>query len=199
VWPLFRHTPDPTRRSWLVWRAGELGSDPRQLIDRLRVEKDDSARRALIVALGEYTEKELPAEVRGPLVRELLGWYRDDRDPGVHGPIGWLLRHRQEGPARRLLDWGMAKELEAIDRELAGKPPRQKPAGQEKRACDGSGWYVNGQGQTMVLIEGPVEFRMSSPPWERFPRVARPGGRGWLRRRGPLHPGLNGTCALLET
>jgi formylglycine-generating enzyme required for sulfatase activity len=28
------------------------------------------------------------------------------------------------------------------------------------------GWYVNGQGQTMVVIPGPVEFRMGSPPSE---------------------------------
>src|SRR5262249_53537910 len=27
-------------------------------------------------------------------------------------------------------------------------------------------WYVNGQGQTMVLIPGPVEFLMGSPPSE---------------------------------
>ena len=27
-------------------------------------------------------------------------------------------------------------------------------------------WYVNGQGQTFAVIEGPVEFRMGSPPTE---------------------------------
>ena len=27
-------------------------------------------------------------------------------------------------------------------------------------------WYVNGQGQTMVVIPGPVEFLMGSPPTE---------------------------------
>src|SRR5262249_25094175 len=27
-------------------------------------------------------------------------------------------------------------------------------------------WYVNGQGQTMVVIPGPVEFRMGSPSTE---------------------------------
>ena len=27
-------------------------------------------------------------------------------------------------------------------------------------------WYVNGQGQTMVVIPGPVEFMMGSPPTE---------------------------------
>jgi formylglycine-generating enzyme required for sulfatase activity len=27
-------------------------------------------------------------------------------------------------------------------------------------------WFINGQGQTFVIIEGPVEFRMGSPPTE---------------------------------
>ena len=27
-------------------------------------------------------------------------------------------------------------------------------------------WYVNGQGQTFALIDGPVEFQMGSPPPE---------------------------------
>ena len=27
-------------------------------------------------------------------------------------------------------------------------------------------WFVNGQGQTFAVIEGPVEFRMGSPPNE---------------------------------
>ena len=35
-------------------------------------------------------------------------------------------------------------------------------------------WYVNGQGQTMVVIPGPVEFVMGSPPR----RADRAGQRG---------------------
>ena len=27
-------------------------------------------------------------------------------------------------------------------------------------------WFVNSQGQTFAVIEGPVEFRMGSPPTE---------------------------------
>src|SRR5207237_8227906 len=55
-------------------------------------------------------------------------------------------------------DGGQRKELERIDRERATKasPVPLGPGGKR--------WYVNGQGQTMVLIPGPVEFRMGSPP-----------------------------------
>jgi formylglycine-generating enzyme required for sulfatase activity len=155
AWPLLRHSPDPTARSYLVQRASLLGVDGRLLARRLVQEKDVSARRALVLALGEYPAKDLPARVRGPLVKELLGWYRDHPDPGLHGAIDWLLRHGKEGPQPRPLDWGQRQALEQVDCALC----RRDPDGRR-------GWYVNGQGQTLVLIPGPVEFRMGSPPWE---------------------------------
>jgi eukaryotic-like serine/threonine-protein kinase len=153
AWPLFRHTADPTARAHLVQRCNLLGVEAEALVRRLDEEKEVSARRALILALGDYQEKDLPAEVRGPLLQKLLGWYRDDPDPGIHGAIDWLLRHGTEGPEDRPLDWGQAKALEKIDDSLR----RQGP--DEKRR-----WYVNGHGQTLVLIPGPVEFPMGSPP-----------------------------------
>jgi formylglycine-generating enzyme required for sulfatase activity len=152
VWPLFLPRPDPTVRSYLVQRAGLLGADAGHLVRRLHEEKNASARAALIVALGEYGEKDLSATVRGPLVKQLLKWYRHDPDPGVHGAIDWLLRHAKEGPENRPLDWGQSQELARIDQQLR----RRDPDGRR-------GWYVNGQGQTMVLVPGPGEFRMGSP------------------------------------
>ncbi len=93
----------------------KLGVDPAVLVERLNVEKNDSARRALILALGEYESGELPTSLRSSLVKKLLTWYRDDPDPGVHGAIDWLLRQSREGPADRPLDWGQRKALESID------------------------------------------------------------------------------------
>jgi serine/threonine protein kinase/formylglycine-generating enzyme required for sulfatase activity len=152
AWPLFRHRPDPEARSQLVWRSGLLGVDPGRLVQRLEEETDVSARRALILALGEFREKDLPAGVRERLIAKLLRWYRDDPDPGIHGAIDWLLRHSKEGPEARPVDWGQAAELQKIDQELRRRDP------------DGvRGWYVNQQGQTLVLLRGPVEFRMGSP------------------------------------
>jgi formylglycine-generating enzyme required for sulfatase activity len=154
AWPLFRHSPDPTPRSELVARVAPLGIEARRIADRLlkEEEQDVSARRALIVALGEYNAEQLPVEVRQPLTATLLRWYGDDPDPGIHGAIDWLLRHGKEGPEARPLDWGQAAKLKAIDTERR----RREPDGQRR-------WYVNGQGQTMVCVAGPVEFRMGSP------------------------------------
>ena len=152
VWPLYRHSPDPTRRSYLLALAAPLGVEARRIAARLEDEPDVSARRALILALGDYGPEQLPADLRGRLTARLLGWYRDDPDPGIHGAVDWLLRNAKEGPEPRKLDWDQAAALRAIDKELRRRDP------------DGDrGWYVNGQGQTMVLVPGPVEFRMGSP------------------------------------
>jgi formylglycine-generating enzyme required for sulfatase activity/tRNA A-37 threonylcarbamoyl transferase component Bud32 len=160
VQEMFRRSADPTARSWLVERVGSRRVDPRLLVERLQVEQDASARAALIVALGDYSDKDLPNSLRDPLVKKLLGWYRDDPDPGLHGAVDWLLRHGQEGPSPRPLDWRQVKELERIDGELKRRDPDGK-----------HGWFVNGKGQTFALIKAPGVFRMGSSPREpgRFP------------------------------
>jgi len=137
VWPLLRHGPDPGRRSYLIHWLHSRGADPLTLIRRLEVEPDVSARRALLLSLGEFGEKELSPGDREGALPALLGLYRNDPDPGIHGAAGWLLRH-----------WGQQAEVGKIDRLLQ----TGKPAGERH-------WYVNGQGQTMALVP-PGEFEM---------------------------------------
>src|SRR5262249_20643458 len=112
VWPLLSHSPYPEARSWLLGRLKPAGVAAGLLVDRLRTEKEVSRRRALILALGEYTQKELPEAERRPLGEKLLLWYREDPDAGIHGAIDWLLRHGKEGKVDRLLDWKGARALE---------------------------------------------------------------------------------------
>jgi formylglycine-generating enzyme required for sulfatase activity len=191
VWPLLKHSPDPSRRTYLLHRLGPLGADPRVLVRRLDEEPDVSARRALILALGEFTEEQLPAEVRRPLTAKLLAWYRDDLDPGTHAAIDWLLQHDKEGDVARKLAWGQTDALSRLDGALAllrnqvqlggvlaavpAGPLHLLPAlhlgpeegGRARETPDPRRrWYVNGQGQTMVVLPGPVQFRMGSPAWE---------------------------------
>src|SRR5262249_20579235 len=144
VWPLFRGGPDPEVQSQLVWRTGLLKVNPQLLVERLDQEKDISAQRALIVALGEYSAEQLSAEMREPFTEKLLHWYKTRADPGLHGAIDWLLRHKMEGPNPRPLDWGKAGELRRLDAELKRRDPEDERL-----------WYVNNQGQTMVVIPGP--------------------------------------------
>src|SRR5262249_57766360 len=101
-------------------------------------------RRGLILALGTYGVEGLPPGEREPLILKLRDLYRDDPDAGIHGAAGWTLRQ-----------WGRGETVKAVDAELSQAPDRA-----DRR------WYVNGQGQTFAVIDGPVEFRMGSPPAE---------------------------------
>jgi formylglycine-generating enzyme required for sulfatase activity len=154
VWPLLRHSPDPSRRTYLIHRWGRMSADPSVIIRRLEVERDVSARRALILSLGEFTGEQLRSAQRQPLTAKLIRWYRNDPDPGIHFAIDWLMRHARQGQAARKLDWRGAEALAQIDRELAGRRAARR------------NWYVTREGQTMVVVRGPVEFLMGSPDHE---------------------------------
>src|SRR5262249_33948873 len=90
VWPLFRHRDDPSLRTELIHDLARFGFLPGPVIERLRSESNLSARRALILCLGEFP----PGSIldRPALEQVLLSWYREHPDPGVHGGIDWLLR-----------------------------------------------------------------------------------------------------------
>jgi formylglycine-generating enzyme required for sulfatase activity len=145
IWPLFKHTDDPRARTELIHDLAWFRADSRLVIERLKTEPDISARRALVLALGEYPTDQVPADDRRALVSKLLAWYRDDPDPGVHGGVDWLLRQK----------WDQARALDRIDEELSGVG---LPGARD--------WYVNGQGQTFAVVRGPVEFLMGSPEGE---------------------------------
>jgi formylglycine-generating enzyme required for sulfatase activity/tetratricopeptide (TPR) repeat protein/ribosomal protein S27E len=149
AWSLLPQAPQPDVRSYLIRDMASAGIDSRAIIHRLRTELNASARRALILALGEYSEDHLPADTRAALVPLLLTWYREDPDPGVHGAIDWLLRNGREGPAPRKIDWAQKRELTRIDKELTGKPPAALQR-----------WYISPKGQTFCIIRGPVDSRM---------------------------------------
>ncbi len=138
VWPLLRHTEDPTLRSYLIDRLGPGGAEAKEITARLDEEPDVSARRALLLALGDFDRDLLPVSERDLLTPRLLALYRDDPDPGIHGAAGWLLRH-----------WGKQKQVEEIDRGLTTGTPEGRRR-----------WYVNRQGQTMVVIPRPGVFWM---------------------------------------
>jgi formylglycine-generating enzyme required for sulfatase activity len=113
-------------------------------MDAILFDPETSTRRALILALGTYGSAGLSPGEREPLITRLLDLYRNDPDAGIHGAAEWTLRK-----------WGEAEKLNVIDANLPNLNNRANRR-----------WFVNGQGQTFALIEGPVEFRMGSPPTE---------------------------------
>jgi formylglycine-generating enzyme required for sulfatase activity len=165
VWTLLRYSSDPSVRSYIVNWLKPLGAGPKALMTKLEglahdpvsIPKDGksrmdailfhpetSMRRALILALGTYGTEELSPGEREPLTGKLLDLYRNDPDAGIHGAAEWTLRR-----------WKQQEKLKELDAELMKRPDRG-----DRR------WFVNSQGQTFVVIEGPVEFRMGSPPTE---------------------------------
>jgi formylglycine-generating enzyme required for sulfatase activity len=183
VWPLVRHSADPRLRSFIVNRLNPLGVDPkliaaeldridpsvagrgspgtrrvtappatvglpsampRQLMDAILFHPETSMRRALIQALGTYGTEGLSPGERVPLISKLIDLYRNDPDAGVHGAAEWTLRK-----------WGQQDKLKEVDAQLM-----------KVREWGSRRWFVNGQGQTFAVIEGPVELRMGSPPTE---------------------------------
>jgi formylglycine-generating enzyme required for sulfatase activity len=168
VWPLLKHSPDPRVRSYLIHylspRLPPQGGDSGAVARRLDEEKDVSIRRALLLVLGEFSPEQLPAEERDQLASKVLRLFRADPDAGLHGTADWLLRQ-----------WGKGDDLKEIDRAWAADPLNREERmelirgrlGLPKRQGRVEGyWYVNGQGQTMVVIPGPMEFLMGSPTTE---------------------------------
>ena len=162
VWPLLQHSADPRLRSFIVNWVNPLGTDPKiisavldhidpgikpppakppKAMDAILFHPETSMRRALILALGTYGSEGLSSGERELLTAKLLDLYRTDPDSGIHGAAAWTLRQ-----------WKQQESLKAVDTELA----KLKDGGDRR-------WFVNGQGQTYVVIEGPVEFGMGSP------------------------------------
>jgi serine/threonine protein kinase/formylglycine-generating enzyme required for sulfatase activity len=162
VWPLLKHRPNPSMRSYLIHRFGPLEAEPLILIRRATQEKDVEIRRALFLGLGEFGDTQLLPDTRKKILPRLWDEYGQNEDPGIHGAIEWLLRK-----------WGERQKLEQVNREWSEDQRsrerkllsiEQELKSQKENAT--RRWYVNGQGQTMVVLPGPVEFVMGSPPTE---------------------------------
>jgi formylglycine-generating enzyme required for sulfatase activity len=96
-----------------------------------------------LLSLGGYGLDRLSQAQRENLIPRLLQLYRDDPDPGVHGVAEWLLRQ-----------WEMAGPIQGIDKALAtGKVEGKRQ------------WYINRQGQTMMVIANAGEFWMGDEFW----------------------------------
>jgi serine/threonine protein kinase/formylglycine-generating enzyme required for sulfatase activity len=130
VWPLLLHSKNPTLRSYLIERLGTSGVSVNTLKQRLQEEKDTSARRALLLALGSIE----PQPILAPeLERELVALYENHPDPGIHAAASRILRRCQRPEQLRKVDEGLATS----------------------RTDEGRGWYVTRDGQTFVILPPP--------------------------------------------
>ena len=154
VWPLLRHGADPRLRSFIVNWLYPLGADPKlitaefdriesnakptptqgqQWMDAVLFHAETSQRRALILSLGTYGVEGISVGERETLTGKLLDLYRNDLDSGIHGAAEWTLRQWKQQEKLKELDVALGKLKDRHDRR----------------------WYVNSQGQTLAVIEGP--------------------------------------------
>ncbi len=167
VWPLLKHSPDPRVRSYLINRLGPLGADAQAIIKRLDEEPDISARRALLLSLGEVSETEFTPDARKAMLPKLQEIYRTESDPGLHAASEWLLRTwKQVAWLKQVNDEWAKDKVKGEGWWVVGKDKDSPPATRHSPPTTPK-WYVNTQGQTMVVIPGPVEFLMGSPTTEK--------------------------------
>jgi formylglycine-generating enzyme required for sulfatase activity len=159
VWPLLKHSLDPTARSYLIHRFKLLGAEAGRLMRPLNEEElDPEIRRALLLSVGELGPNVLPPSEKVSWLALVTKRYKDDPDPGTHGAAEWVLRQ-----------WGREATIQQLTAAWVNEPERREQQARikEKLAREGNKaqpqWYVNGQGQTMVVIPGPVQFSMGSP------------------------------------
>ncbi len=126
VWPMLKHSTNPTLRSLLIERLAAARTNPDILMDRLRAEPDPSIRQALILALGSY-----PADYSIPDEGLLLTLFEKDTDAGIHGASEWVARKRRR-----------VDELKVVTDLL-----------KQKGIQEGFDWFVSKSGMTFSVIK----------------------------------------------
>ncbi len=119
VLPVFETTDDPEALTQFIFRCRPRGVAADALLDcleRVSVASKDrypkNTRYALLLALGEFSIKEIPESRRVALQKQLADWYRHDPSSGVHGAAGWLLRQ-----------WGQAEVVRQVDQTAVPYAP----------------------------------------------------------------------------
>ncbi len=163
VWALLKHRPDPRVRSYLIHRLSPLGADAGAIVKQLDMESDVTIRQAVVLSLGEYGETGFTPDARNALLPTLQTLYQTASDPGLHAACEWLLRRWKKEAWLTKLNEAWAKDKEQREKRLEGI---EKALAKDKEKTPPQ-WYVNTQGQTMLVIPGPVEFVMGSPLTEK--------------------------------
>jgi len=157
-----KHDDKPVLRSLLIHRFSQANAAPDLIAAQINVEQEPFIRQALILSLGEFDDAGFSNDKRETFIQKsLLKLYRTDPDPGVHAASEWLLRKwGHDDDVQKFRDEVARDFRESLEKETKADPVTHTTSDGKR------GWYVNSQGQTMVMIKGPVEFLMGSPETE---------------------------------
>ena len=115
----------------------------------------------MLLVLGELDATALSPSERDALLDRLRESYEAE-DPGLHAAAEWALRQWKQDP------WLTQSQQKQADSHRGSDP--QAMIARANRGKARPQWYVNAQGQTMVVVPGPVEFDMGSP-WSETGRL----------------------------
>lgn len=140
---MLRDSANPRGRTFLIHHSAEFGIGPEMYASRLEGCDSPDEQYALLLALAEFPVGRVPGPVRSRVAEGLISNGQVIKSAGAHS-AAWRLLQR----------WGYDS---ASTGALSDRSELQ----------DGAGWYVTPAGHVMTVVEGPVEFLMGSPGWER--------------------------------
>ncbi len=153
LWSYLIHSTDPSVRSWLVIFMKAAGIPADVVAARFVREKDLSARRALALALGKYTDSDLSTDWKGRIANELKQIAANHPDSGLHAAACWTLRRWKQGFSVSEQGIDSLQPAAKVSASSTG-PLTSHPA---------AFWYTTSQGQKMAVIPGPATFLMGAP------------------------------------
>jgi formylglycine-generating enzyme required for sulfatase activity len=151
IWPRLRHVADPWLRCLLIDRLGQFDVNPQPLLDHLKGDTDSIELEGVLLSFAEIKDRgqnglaRVPPNAVGRLVGAARDLYLEHPHPAVHSAAELVLRR-----------WGRADLVGECDDVLRRRPRR--PAGRR--------WELGPNDHTLVIIPGPMKFRMGSPESE---------------------------------
>jgi serine/threonine protein kinase/formylglycine-generating enzyme required for sulfatase activity len=142
VWPLLISSSDPTFRYNVIELAPYSGIAPGKIWEWYTNHTHTQLRRTMLLMLGTLPTSAISPQERQAWIAEIQRVERHDPDPGIHAAAQWLLR--------------------------VWDPESQHQSTEVARFSVNRRWYETANGETFVMIQGPVEFLMGSPQDEYY-------------------------------
>lgn len=134
---------DSMLASYAEDRLSSLGLRP-QTLYRISDGATTEVQAALLRSLAGMKRDQFSPEFCNILFPAVIKVFQNDPDPGLHSAAEWALR-----------SWELTEKVSELKKAMVNSGP-----------SDNRRWYVNSQGQTMIVLKGPIEAVLGSPPDE---------------------------------
>lgn len=144
-WNQLRASHNNSLRSRLIHGFAQAGVTSDNLKARYTAESEASVRMAILMALGQYEEQALEAEVDRRFTDQLLADLRYEKDPGLHAACMWLLTRWGLGEQVREIHASLATTEESLNGRLRGNAQTSR------------GWFVSSQGMPFIFFRHQLD------------------------------------------